>query len=196
MTDERTLFELEATHDRAELAALFEEFAAALETGRAARIAVDDGTASIAFPDRIDVELEAETGGDPPAEVELEVELEWEESAERESIRLEGADGTPPGDSGTDGASEADDAVPDPAAATMPADATAERDATDEGGGRTARFEVYRDRAEEWRWRFVHWNGNIIADSGEGYASRYNATRAARSVMQSAPTARIERAEE
>lgn len=202
MSDERTLFELEATHDRAELAALFEEFAAALETGRAARIAVDEGTASITFPDRIDVELEGETGGGPPAEVELEIELEWEESAERESVRLEGGDATPPGDSGADSAndadeaSEANDAVPDPAAATMPADATAERDAAEEGGGRTARFEVYRDRAEEWRWRLVHWNGNILADSGEGYASRYNATRAARSVVRNASTARIERAKE
>ena len=57
---------------------------------------------------------------------------------------------------------------------------------------RTSRFEVYEDRAGEWRWRLVHWNGNIIADSGEGYASKYNAKRAARGVMRAAPTARIE----
>ena len=58
---------------------------------------------------------------------------------------------------------------------------------------RTSRFEVYEDKAGQWRWRLVHWNGNIIADSGEGYASRSNAERAARSVMRSAPTASIRR---
>jgi len=40
-------------------------------------------------------------------------------------------------------------------------------------------FEVYRDAAEEWRWRLVHRNGNILADSGEGYSRRNDARRAA-----------------
>jgi len=40
-------------------------------------------------------------------------------------------------------------------------------------------FEVYRDAAEEWRWRLVHRNGNILADSGEGYTRRNDARRAA-----------------
>ncbi|WP_226009967.1 YegP family protein [Halomicrobium salinisoli] len=39
-------------------------------------------------------------------------------------------------------------------------------------------FEVYRDAADEWRWRLVHKNGRVLADSGEGYASRSNARRA------------------
>ena len=39
-------------------------------------------------------------------------------------------------------------------------------------------FEVYEDAAEEYRWRLVHRNGNILADSGEGY-SRYNDARRA-----------------
>ncbi|WP_247728492.1 DUF1508 domain-containing protein [Halovivax limisalsi] len=39
-------------------------------------------------------------------------------------------------------------------------------------------FEVYRDKAGEWRWRFVHRNGNILADSGEGYTRRNDANRA------------------
>ncbi|MXV63649.1 DUF1508 domain-containing protein [Natronorubrum sp. JWXQ-INN-674] len=58
-------------------------------------------------------------------------------------------------------------------------------------GERTSRFEVYEDRAGQWRWRLVHWNGNIVADGGEGYASRSNARRAVRGVMRSAPTARL-----
>jgi uncharacterized protein YegP (UPF0339 family) len=38
-----------------------------------------------------------------------------------------------------------------------------------------AAFEVYRDAADEWRWRLIHRNGEILADGGEGYASRTNA---------------------
>lgn len=36
-------------------------------------------------------------------------------------------------------------------------------------------YEVYRDTADEWRWRLIHRNGNILADGSEGYASRSNA---------------------
>ncbi len=38
--------------------------------------------------------------------------------------------------------------------------------------------EIYRDVAGEWRWRLVHKNGNILADSGEGYSRRRDARRA------------------
>ncbi|NIB99493.1 HVO_2922 family protein [Halobacterium sp. R2-5] len=41
-----------------------------------------------------------------------------------------------------------------------------------------ASFEIYRDVAGEWRWRLVHENGNILADSGEGYTRRRDARRA------------------
>jgi uncharacterized protein YegP (UPF0339 family) len=41
-----------------------------------------------------------------------------------------------------------------------------------------AGFEVYRDNANEWRWRLVHRNGNILADGGEGYSRRHDANRA------------------
>ena len=39
-------------------------------------------------------------------------------------------------------------------------------------------FEVYQDGAGEWRWRLVHRNGNILADSGEGYTRRTDANKA------------------
>jgi uncharacterized protein YegP (UPF0339 family) len=39
-------------------------------------------------------------------------------------------------------------------------------------------FEIYRDSASEWRWRLVHRNGNVLADSGEGYSRRRDARRA------------------
>jgi len=58
-----------------------------------------------------------------------------------------------------------------------------------------ARFEVFQDRADEWRWRLVHRNGNIIAASGEGYTTRQNAEKGMRSVMRNAPGASILRGE-
>jgi uncharacterized protein YegP (UPF0339 family) len=56
---------------------------------------------------------------------------------------------------------------------------------------REPRFELYRDTAGEWRWRLVVANGNIIADSGEGYSSKQGAQRGIRSVKKSAPDARV-----
>ncbi|WP_049996741.1 HVO_2922 family protein [Halococcus sediminicola] len=53
------------------------------------------------------------------------------------------------------------------------------------------RFEIFRDRASEWRWRLVHRNGNIIATSGEGYTTKQNALKGMRSVMKNAPEAEV-----
>jgi uncharacterized protein YegP (UPF0339 family) len=50
-------------------------------------------------------------------------------------------------------------------------------------------FEVYKDRADEWRWRMVASNGRIVADSGEGYSSRSGARRALRNVQGNADDA-------
>ena len=52
-----------------------------------------------------------------------------------------------------------------------------------------AAFELYEDSAEEWRWRLRHRNGNIVADSGEGYSSRSAAEDAVDSVKRNAPGA-------
>lgn len=57
-------------------------------------------------------------------------------------------------------------------------------------------FELYRDRADEWRWRLRTPNGNVIADSGEGYASKQGAERGIRSVKRNAPEARVVEFEE
>ncbi|MFC7137026.1 HVO_2922 family protein [Halobaculum litoreum] len=54
-----------------------------------------------------------------------------------------------------------------------------------------ATFEVYRDHADEWRWRLVHDNGNIIADSGEGYASKQKAHEGIESVKTNASDAPV-----
>ncbi len=52
-----------------------------------------------------------------------------------------------------------------------------------------AAFEIYEDEGEEWRWRLRHRNGNILADSGEGYSSRSAATDAVDGVKRNAPGA-------
>lgn len=46
---------------------------------------------------------------------------------------------------------------------------------------RPARMHVYEAR-DGWRWRLKAQNGNVIADSGQRYATRRNAIKAARMV--------------
>lgn len=55
----------------------------------------------------------------------------------------------------------------------------------------SATFELYVDRAGEHRWRLVHDNGNVLADSGEGYASRQKARQGLQSVKENAPGAEV-----
>jgi uncharacterized protein YegP (UPF0339 family) len=55
-----------------------------------------------------------------------------------------------------------------------------------------ATFELYVDKAGEYRWRLVHSNGNIIADSGEGYTTKDNAENGIESVKENAPSAPVE----
>ncbi|MFD1599614.1 HVO_2922 family protein [Halobellus rarus] len=55
----------------------------------------------------------------------------------------------------------------------------------------SATFEVYEDRSEKYRWRLVHANGNIIADSGEGYATKQKAKQGVESVKDNAPGADV-----
>ena len=54
-----------------------------------------------------------------------------------------------------------------------------------------ARFEVYEDAGDEYRWRLVHENGNIIADGSEGYTSKRNARQGLESVRSHASGAYI-----
>jgi len=61
-----------------------------------------------------------------------------------------------------------------------------------EDGGSSATFELYADNAGKRRWRLRHDNGNIIADGGQGYASKQKAKQGLRSVKSNAPGAPIE----
>jgi len=66
-----------------------------------------------------------------------------------------------------------------------------ENDVDTEAQASKARFELYEDNAEQWRWRLVHRNGNIIADSGEGYASKQKANQGLESVKKNAAGGRV-----
>jgi len=56
-----------------------------------------------------------------------------------------------------------------------------------EGGD--AAFEVFEDARGKYRWRLRHRNGEIIADSGQGYASERAAEKAVERVQRYAPDA-------
>jgi uncharacterized protein YegP (UPF0339 family) len=49
-----------------------------------------------------------------------------------------------------------------------------------------ATFEMYADRGGKYRWRLRHRNGNVIADSAQGYSSRQKAMQGLRSVQSNA----------
>lgn len=48
------------------------------------------------------------------------------------------------------------------------------------------KFEVYKDKKGEHRWRLRHGNGNILATSSEGYASKASAMKCIENVQNSA----------
>jgi uncharacterized protein YegP (UPF0339 family) len=53
------------------------------------------------------------------------------------------------------------------------------------------KFEVYADAGGHYRWRLVSSNGQVVASSGESFASKANATRAAENVKANAGSASI-----
>jgi len=56
----------------------------------------------------------------------------------------------------------------------------------------TATFEVYKDKAGEFRWRLKAGNGQNIASSGEGYAEKRGCLAGIESVKRNAPAAKVE----
>lgn len=65
------------------------------------------------------------------------------------------------------------------------------RDVPADGRSRSGTFELYEDQAGEYRWRLVHPNGNIIADSGEGYTTLQKAKQGLASVRDNAAGADV-----
>jgi uncharacterized protein YegP (UPF0339 family) len=60
------------------------------------------------------------------------------------------------------------------------------------GNNMAAKFELYKDKIGEFRWKLTHTNGKVIADSGEGYTSKVNAMNGINSVRGNAPDAAFE----
>ena len=59
-----------------------------------------------------------------------------------------------------------------------------------------AKFKIYKDKQGEWRWQFKADNGDIIADSGEGYTNKSDCQRAIDLVKNLASNAEVEEVEE
>ena len=55
-----------------------------------------------------------------------------------------------------------------------------------------AKFEIYKDESGEFRWRLTHTNGQVIADSGEGYTTKANAVKGINSLKENVPNATVE----
>lgn len=53
-----------------------------------------------------------------------------------------------------------------------------------------AEFVVYKDKVNQYRWRFIADNGKIIADSGEGYINRSDCIHGIEIIKKEAPVAR------
>jgi len=199
--DEEEEYEYEYDITREEAGTVVSQLGEGVSAG-SVKLGGDDGV-RVDVPDRVELEIEYEVDD----ERELEVEIEWddESSADDEGSEAEAEEGDEDTDTGeTDG--EDTDVGEVEAAAEEAGDAAEESEADDESqpdpsevvtpvesesGGSGARFELYRDRADEWRWRLVHRNGNVIADSGEGYARRAGARNGLESVMKNAPGATV-----
>ena len=54
-----------------------------------------------------------------------------------------------------------------------------------------AEYEVFRDRAGEYRWRLQAGNNKIVADSSEGYTAKESCYAAIEVVRRIAPTTPI-----
>lgn len=54
------------------------------------------------------------------------------------------------------------------------------------------KFQIYKDKAGEWRWRLLASNGNIVADSGEGYQQKAACETAVRNIKVAGSAASVE----
>ncbi len=174
-------YESERTVGREEAAATFDGVADGLAAGA---VRLGDGAEGLVVrpPAALTLEVELETEG---GETSLELELEWPDG-DGEVVPVADADGVASDDNGASSSADTADPVSegeDPAP-ELDDDPISNADAAPTESH--SRFELFRDRADEWRWRLRHRNGNVIATSGEGYTRKHNAKKGARSVMQNA----------
>jgi len=199
-TDE---FEEERAVTREEAAALLHDLADGVASGS---VAFDDGEVAVEVPATLELELEYEREGD---EREIEVELEWGEESDAgdtddsamgdaDTADEAGSESGTAEDDGSAGDSNGDGGADEPGTSTDEPTVVGIDGADVEGlvgpgqePRSRARFELYRDRADEWRWRLVHHNGNIVADGGEGYSRKRSARNGLESVRRNAPGAAV-----
>ena len=210
---EDTVHESRQSRSRQALATYFRRISRAL--GRGEPVAVDDaGTVTVepAPEQEFEVELERRDGT-----VHFEVEMEWPEaegeidddaaaskatfelyadSADEWRWRLVHDNGNIIADGGGGYSDKRDaksgiESVRRNAPGAHVIDAARDEEAPGEGGS-GATFELFRDEADEHRWRLRHDNGNVIADGGQGYASKQKAKQGLNSVKSNAPGAAVE----
>jgi hypothetical protein len=217
MPDEETIHETETKRSRRGIATYLRRLADAL--GRGEPVPADEEqTVTVTPPADPTMEVEVEREGD---QVALELELAWteneddvdldanaskatfelfEDAAEKYRWRLVHDNGNIIADSGEGYASaqkagQGLDSVKSNAPGAYVVDTSKADDGVVSEGGSDATFELFEDAAGEWRWRLVHDNGNIIADSGQGYASKQKAKQGLRSVQSNVRGAGVERVE-
>jgi len=55
-----------------------------------------------------------------------------------------------------------------------------------------AKFEIYKDKSGDFRWRLVHTNGQIIGDSGQGYKAKQDVLKGISSLKENVSGAIVE----
>jgi hypothetical protein len=211
---EDTVHESEEPRTRRGIASYLRRVASRLSRGDPVPVD-EEQTVTVTPPAEPDFEVDLERAG---GEVTLELELAWEEdeddietdvvaskatfelyedNSEQWRWRLVHVNGNIIADSSEGYASKQKaqqglDSVKANAPGAYVVDTSKEDDAVIDEGGSNATFELYADKAAKWRWRLVHDNGEIIADGGQGYASKQKAKQGLRSVQKNARGAPVE----
>ncbi|EMA19044.1 HVO_2922 family protein [Haloarcula argentinensis] len=213
MTDE-TVHESQETRSRRGIASYFRRLANRLSRGEPAP-ADEEQTVTVTPPaeSEFEVEVEREDGT-----VTLEIDMEWDEnegavetdvaaskatfevyedSAEQYRWRLRHDNGNIIADSGEGYASKQKaeqglESVKTNAPGAYVVDKSKDDDGVVEEGGSKATFELFKDSEGKARWRLRHDNGEIIADCGQGYASKQKAKQGLQSVKTNARGAPVE----
>jgi amphi-Trp domain-containing protein len=214
---EETIHETRRKRSRRGIGSYFRRLASAFSRGEKVP-ADEEQTVTVDPPAEPDLEIEVEQAGD---QVSLEIEVEWEDedpeietdivaskatfevyedSAGEYRWRLRHQNSNIIADGGEGYASKQKaeqglESVRENAPGAYVVDTAKEEEAAEEGGS-DATFELFDDSAGEWRWRLVHDNGNIIADSGQGYSSKQKCKQGLDSVRTNVPGAPVEDVEE
>jgi uncharacterized protein len=185
------ILEYEGRQGRRAVAAFCRSLADGLDGDGPLTLAVGELTATVDPADdlAVELELEREWHEDDEQGIEFELELEWTESTTEPTVPADRVTAMPPREPGEgDGEEESEDRGGDEG------DDNGRGDEGDDGGvpESKARFELFVDRAGEWRWRMVHRNGNVIATGAEGYSSKAKARQGLESVRTNAPGAAVD----